>query len=354
MSTVPIVQGVSVTEPHYQQAPSSADAGGPWNKQQQPDPYAATAADGSGLLGGGGPQNDNGNPRQFQDVFWGILFVGHLVAVIVLIFIGLQDVSDVTSGSYGNILFMVSVSALCAVGLSTFALSFMMRNAEVLVQMALIFSVLSSLAIGIAGFVFGSTMMGIIGIASFVIGCCYAKLVWHRIPFAAANLKTGLAAVRANLGLAAIAYAFTAIAFVWTLAWFLGLGSNLSQSQLGVVFLLFVSYYWVHQVLQNTVHVTTAGVVGTWWFVPDEASSCCSRALGDSFFRATTYSFGSICFGSLLVAIIQALRALEHYTRDNEDLSFVRCIVQCLLRYALVRFCYFAATVVVTLRVFGV
>jgi Plasma-membrane choline transporter len=78
-------------------------------------------------------------------------------------------------------------------------------------------------------------------------------------------------------------------------------------------------------------HVTTAGVVGTWWFVPAEANSFWSPALSDSACRATTYSFGSICFGSLLVALIQALRALEHHTRGNDDFQFLSCIIQCIL-----------------------
>ena len=78
-------------------------------------------------------------------------------------------------------------------------------------------------------------------------------------------------------------------------------------------------------------HVCTAGVVGTWWWAPLEASSFCSPALSDSLFRATTYSFGSICFGSLLVAIVQALRALEYHARSNDDLQLLACIIQCIL-----------------------
>lgn len=83
--------------------------------------------------------------------------------------------------------------------------------------------------------------------------------------------------------------------------------------------------------LKNTIHVTTAGVIGTWWFAPHEASSCCSRAIGDSFGRATTYSFGSICFGSLIVAVVQALRHLNHHLRGNEDAQIVVCIIDCFL-----------------------
>lgn len=75
----------------------------------------------------------------------------------------------------------------------------------------------------------------------------------------------------------------------------------------------------------------TIQVVGTWWWVPLEASSFWSSALTDSLVRATTYSFGSVCFGSLLVAIVQALRALEYHSRESDDLQFLSCIIQCIL-----------------------
>jgi hypothetical protein len=162
-------------------------------------------------------------------------------------------------------------------------------------------------------------------------------LVWSRIPFAAANLVTALTAVRQNMGVSVLAYGFLTLAFAWSLLWFMGVGSALTGNQVAVVFLCFVSYYWVHQVLQNTVHVTVTGVIGTWWFVSEEdegrpvASSCCSKPLTDSFYRATTYSFGSICLGSFLVALVQALRALEHYTRQNDDCNMLSCVIQCIL-----------------------
>ena len=89
------------------------------------------------------------------------------------------------------------------------------------------------------------------------------------------------------------------------------------------------------QVFQNTIHVIIAGVVSTWWFAPDEASSCCSKAIKDSFVRATTTSFGSICFGSLLVAIIQTLRSMVESARHNDDNgacgSIMLCLVDCCL-----------------------
>jgi len=71
--------------------------------------------------------------------------------------------------------------------------------------------------------------------------------------------------------------------------------------------------------------------INTRWFVPGEANGCWSSAIKDSFCRATTYSFGSICFGSLVVAVVQALRALAHQARQNEDMQLLACLVECIL-----------------------
>ena len=176
--------------------------------------------------------------HQFQDVIWAVAFYAHLIVVLCLILVGLQSSGGVSSGAYGGIIFTVSVTGVTALGLSLTALSFMMQNAESLVQTALFFSVASSLAVGIVGFIAGSMLMGILGIVSFAIGICYARAVWSRIPFAAVNLKTALTAVQQNLGLTGIALVLTGLAFVWTLLWFMGLGNYLQGNNLVVVFFL--------------------------------------------------------------------------------------------------------------------
>ena len=72
--------------------------------------------------------------------------------------------------------------------------------------------------------------------------------------------------------------------------------------------------------------------MGTWWFEPDGSSvDCCDANVFNSFIRTMTTSFGSICFGSLLVAILQALKALASAARDNGDLQFFACIAECIL-----------------------
>eukprot|EP00957_Ditylum_brightwellii_P088040 6706369-Ditylum_brightwellii.AAC.1 len=133
------------------------------------------------------------------------------------------------------------------------------------------------------------------------------------------------------MGLAVIAFFYLIVAFVWSVWWIAAAGGSLQYYGGWIVFLFLISFYWVHQVIQNTVHVTSAGVIGTWWFVPSEASRCCSPAVKDSFVRATTFSFGSICLGSLIVAIIQALRALNNMTKEQDECNFLHCIIDCIL-----------------------
>ena len=81
-----------------------------------------------------------------------------------------------------------------------------------------------------------------------------------------------------------------------------------------------------------------AGIVGTWWFAPQDASSPFSPAIQQSLKRASTYSLGSICMGSLLVAAIQTLQAIAHQARRhandrNTAASLLLCLVECLLSF---------------------
>jgi hypothetical protein len=221
----------------------------------------------------------------------------------------------------------------------------------VLIKVALIFNVILAGIAALAGFIFGNFGLGLFGCIFFAIMICFAKLVWSRIPFATANLKTGCAAIRANCGVVLVSYIFTALACGWSILWTLAVAgiqdrlitceqqTNANGNQVtvctnpnyGFFFLLFISFFFTHQVLQNCVHTCVAGVVGSWWFKPDH-NGCCSCAIFGSFLRTMTTSFGSICFGSLLVAIIQALRQLAEQARQNDELGqMLACCIDCIL-----------------------
>lgn len=196
--------------------------------------------------------------------------------------------------------------------------------------------VLAALMVAVS-FVTQNVVGGVVGLIFFGCFACYARAVWSRIPFATANLVAACTAIRAHAGVLLVALLFVALAFGWTLLWSvaaMGVWEEVYDEDLaadgqnptnyGYLFLLLLSYFFTHQVVQNTVHVTVAGTVGSWWFSPGEGGCC------GSLVRALTTSFGSICFGSLLVAIVQALRALAQQLRQQEGGIFI-CIAECIL-----------------------
>lgn len=260
MSNIPIVQGVAVgdSKSDYQQHTSSStsyrnnneSSGG--NYQGIPDSSDHAPATTPIIVDPDQLQQLRQDPiQQYQDVVWAVAFILHLVAMVAIIVVGMtssKNNEEAEGGGggeegasvslSGSIVVLVAATGLVAVALSVGALSFMMRHTETLVQTALLFSVATSLAVGVLGFLIGSVMMGCLGLFSFAIGLCYAKIVWPRIPFAAANLGSALACVQCNLGLSALSLMVTAVAFGWTVLWFMGVGHALEGSNAVVLFLL--------------------------------------------------------------------------------------------------------------------
>jgi hypothetical protein len=108
-----------------------------------------------------------------------------------------------------------------------------------------------------------------------------------------------------------------------------GSTSGDSDSAVGVVwFFLLISFYWTSQVLKNVTHVTTAGVMATWYF--QAPTNMPSNPTLKSFQRASWSSFGSICLGSLIIAMVKALKSMANSARNAEH-PIARCMVLCIL-----------------------
>ena len=242
----------------------------------------------------------------------------------------------------GAIFAILGISALASFVMSGLFLSIMMRFAEGLIKFALWFNIITTLLVAILTLLVGLFPVAMVCFLSFAFTAYYAYVAWSRIPFAAANMQTAVTAVRANFGLTFFAYNALLLSLGWSIWWSIAVASTTyvtsecsadgceKDPNALVIFGFLVSYFWTVQVIKNTVHTTVAGTVGTWWFHPSEASSCCSKAVWASFCRSITWSFGSICLGSLIVAIIQAIRETVHHARENGD-SMLMCCAECLL-----------------------
>jgi len=69
------------------------------------------------------------------------------------------------------------------------------------------------------------------------------------------------------------------------------------------VFAVF-SFYWTSQFIVNWSLVTIAGIFGSFYYDPSS-----KNVAWGSFKRASTTSMGSIAFGSLIIAILDLIRA---------------------------------------------
>ncbi|RKP29524.1 hypothetical protein METBISCDRAFT_18486 [Metschnikowia bicuspidata] len=94
-------------------------------------------------------------------------------------------------------------------------------------------------------------------------------------------------------------------------------GTCSKGSLIGILVFVFFAGYYITEVMKNVIHVTIAGIYGTWYYLAgSDQGEPKWPALG-SFKRAMTYCFGSICFGSLIVSIIQFIRGLVQALRTS-------------------------------------
>jgi len=192
------------------------------------------------------------------------------------------------------------------------------------------------------------------------------------IPYAAAILKIATEGISRHWGMYTVSFASSMFSFVWLGCWIYvanGLldhdtdgditsttststngggggydyyydgGASISSKTTAKVFVLLLSLYWTLTVLMNITQTTVAGVIATYCFEnPSNMTPCSShKSVSQSLTRALTTSFGSICFGSLLSALITTLRIISNYAREHSrqehqnTMALLFCLLQCIL-----------------------
>nr|CCC93815.1 unnamed protein product [Trypanosoma congolense IL3000] len=163
----------------------------------------------------------------------------------------------------------------------------------------------------------------------FVICICHA--LWfvsglQRIPFAAEMLRISADVLSSYSTLYFIdillSFSFCILLIVWGCAAEPTI-DTITKNQVvtgpvyAFLFVLLLSLFWTQQVVWNLMHVTTAGLTATWYFAGK--NNMPRNPTLASFKRGATTSFGSICFGSLLVAIVGVIRVIVSSLKDSDD-----------------------------------
>ncbi|ODV95790.1 hypothetical protein PACTADRAFT_2101 [Pachysolen tannophilus NRRL Y-2460] len=94
-------------------------------------------------------------------------------------------------------------------------------------------------------------------------------------------------------------------------------GSCSKSKLIGILVFVFFAGYYISEVIKNVIHVTISGVYGTWYYLSKSDQGVPRFPALGAFRRAMTYSFGPICFGSLIVALVQLLKQFIQIMRQN-------------------------------------
>lgn len=297
------------------------------------------------------PQNWTRGEKQeghcCRDWFFALLFYAHLAAVMTLAILwgfptllhpestlpgnnqtgNLTTISTSSSKTAGDglvgFLYLLLFLGAGSLVVSSIVLSVMAAFSSVLIQASVLFNVLASILImvmfaatGNPGGAFGAFVL-------FALSSCYAFSVWERIPFAAANLTTGVTAIRTNVGVAVVPVTLSVLAWAYTFVWATSLYGALHQFQpqtscndagaqdcnktikeviIGVYLVLF---FWTMQVI--TVRSFYFRRQGSIWAVVDLfLRSCCGPSERDACHGGGRCRHLVVCSGRSIFCVFQS------------------------------------------------
>ena len=330
-------------------------------------------------------------PPAYKDIWFSRAFYLHLVGVIVTaivyipsVFIdtdsnneekeGTWSTKSTTDSTFDNSTMVIPLVVILAVLMGgsmvvTLSLIIVMTNhSEKVIYLSFVAAPALLMAWAVVFAVLGGTEglelgihFGFYALFFAAISACVYRAYKSKIPFAASTLQAALEALQVNRGLIFLSMGSLALAFSWSGLWITTMMGIFAAADakgkvscldlyptetdvynrsdmcdvhppnvLAIMFLI-LSFYWTHQVIKNCMHCTTAGTVGSWWFNGFGDPSLCSGDVSDSLSRTLTFSFGSICFGSLVVAILQLLENMARSARRNRNGQLLACLLECIL-----------------------
>ena len=312
----------------------------------------------------------------FQDVAWAFVFVAHVTGITMVaaynvrafvsgeLFSKRPDLFPSTAapvtveahhGSSPPSLIELGAGLVIAALVTSLLLTAVRFFAASFIRASITFSVVMCAVMCVSAIAAGSILMA----ALFAL-CTVGSIMWYfavlpRVPFSSYLLSLSSALVARYYGVLVATVVMIKLVALYVAAWIVAIaaavvyyapvmprsqGRNLavprhaadhSEQSIGTaaLFLAFLfCLFWTVQVASNVIHVTACGLAATYYFAgPVHMPRNPSWA---SFKRSITTSFGSICFGSAVVAFLQVLRFIAHELR-RADNNFIRCIAECLI-----------------------
>ncbi|KAJ2682082.1 pH nine-sensitive protein 1, partial [Coemansia spiralis] len=249
---------------------------------------------------------------------------------------------------------------LASIAFSIVYLGLMQMFARQMLVISFWFAVVSMIGTGVY---YLAARIWFAGAIMVIFGVFYA-LMWfswrHRLPFSKLVLETVCHITRRFPSTIVVSLGFLVIQAAYSSLWALALAGSFKHMEqyqscsmhtdrngrqyqscsnprqiLAWVYMVF-SFYWTSAVILNVLHTTICGTFATYYFFEGSPYGYPTKHVTlASLGRAMSTSFGSICFGSLIVAVIQTIRAifnaLRSHNDDNLAAQLIGCCIDCVL-----------------------
>ncbi|KAL7530106.1 hypothetical protein ACHAXR_003310 [Thalassiosira sp. AJA248-18] len=254
-------------------------------------------------------------PERYKDWTFGILFIFHLGLIFYPFVLAVSSENIIPYAAMETVAFFATCCALFATFFSVAMFSYMVLRPKGWIKGSLAISMNLMVVVAIVALLMGNFVMSVTSGVLFVLCWAYTVYNYKRIPYIAANFSTAIEVVKSNIGLFLVAFFFQLVGIAWTIVWLISATWAKDDVGLWILSIYFLSYLWVEQVLKNSMHVVTAGIVGEWWQTPGDVPS---RVIMRSINRAFGTSFGSICYGSMFVNSFHGMRNFVAWSREQE------------------------------------
>lgn len=286
----------------------------------------------------------------WRDLWAALLYYVHLAGVFVILGLNYSNLSKLEhvqtdSAKLVQTLVIIGLTLVLSIVLISIFLMLVKRFPATMIRATFISTIVMLSVMGVGMFfVTNGHFMGLMFLISAGFNI-FIYFAWRkRIPFSATLLKcvvdvmniypntwslSVLAIVGQVLFSALYLTTFAAIGLKYSDASESSGPIRMEGSDVAASLFLVFSMYWSMQIVENVVHTSVCGVFATFYFLHGTGAAIISP-VWKSFSRSMTYSFGSIAFGSLIVAAIQFIRFLINSTRNERDNLAAAC-ADCLL-----------------------
>jgi hypothetical protein len=221
----------------------------------------------------------------------------------------------------------LSIIAL-GIGLAMSWVLIVAQYAKKLIIWAISFTIIQLLVLAGINFAIGDIPAAAILLAYAVFKFFWYLFFRHSFLFAATILKLSVQAISGNISCILVAMFLFTLKGIWCIL-VVGAYFHVRNSQYGQA-LVVLSFFWSLEILTNMLAVTVSYIIAAWYYQDNEKKHSTTWSTLKGLIIALTYSFGSICCGSLIVALLATARYFLRKAKQTKR-KWLKALIYCFL-----------------------